>query len=77
MVASEHTDVIEGRQMLITTYVLDPEDRYEYGYIDDYGDALGGEVESASGEACVSTCVNEVGKKEVEEVHQDMNSSSI
>ena len=37
MVASEYTEVIEGRWCLIVTDVLDPEEEAENGSIDDDG----------------------------------------
>ena len=39
MVANEHPDVIEGRQQLIATYVLDSEEKADYGSIDNDGSA--------------------------------------
>ena len=52
MVASEHTEVIEGRRQLIATDVIDPEEAAEYVSIDDDGDYLDEEDESGLGEAC-------------------------
>ena len=70
MVASEHPEVIEGRQQLIVTEVLDSEEAAEYGSIDDDGDYLDENGESGLEEAGVSTGVTEVGTKDVEEVQQ-------
>ena len=39
MVVSEHPEVIEGRQRLIETYVLDSEEASDYGSIDNDGAA--------------------------------------
>ena len=51
---------------MITTGVLDPEDAYEDGYIDDDGADLDEEDKSGLVEAGVSTVVTEVIKKEVD-----------
>ena len=37
VVASEHHEVVEGRQRLIVTEVFDSEEAYGYGYIDNDG----------------------------------------
>ena len=37
MVANEHTEVVEGRQLLIAVDALEPEDADEYDSIDHYG----------------------------------------
>ena len=66
MFVSDHTEVIDERQRLITTGVLDPEDAYEDGYIDDDGADLDEEDKSGLVEAGVSTVVTEVITKEVE-----------
>ena len=39
MVASEHSEVIEGRRRLIVTYVLESEEASEDGSIDNDGSA--------------------------------------
>ena len=72
MVGSEHPEVIQGRQQLIATEVLDPEEAAEDGYIDNYGAVLDLEDESDSGEAGMRTGVTEVVTKEVEEVHNSV-----
>ena len=70
MVVSEHSEVIEGRQRLIATDILDPEQEAEGVSIDYYVDASDEEDDSVSGEASVRTDVTEVGTKEVKEVQQ-------
>ena len=62
MAASKHTKVTEGRQRLISTYVLDRGEAAEYGLVDDDGDDLDEENESGFGESGVSTGVTEEGK---------------
>ena len=66
MFVSDHTEVIDERQRLITTGVLDPEEAYEDDYIDDDGADLDEEDKSGLLEAGVSTVVTEVRTKEVE-----------
>ena len=66
MFVSDHTEVIDERQRLITTGVLDPEEAYEDDYIDDDGADLDEEENSGLVEAGVSTVVTEVIKKEVD-----------
>ena len=66
MFVSDHTEVIDERQRLITTGVLDPEEAYEDDYIDDDGADLDEEDKSGLVEAGVSTVVTEVIKKEVD-----------
>ena len=61
MVASEHTDVNEGRRRLIATDVIDPEESYEYGYIDNDGAASDEEDDSGSGEVGMRTGVPQSG----------------
>ena len=61
MVASEKTEVIEGRRRLIATDVLDSEEASEDGSIDNDGDASYEEDESGFGEAGVITCVTQPG----------------
>ena len=46
MVASENTEVIEGRRRLVATYVLDSEEVDEDGSIDNDGDSSDEEYES-------------------------------
>ena len=66
MVASEHPEEIVGRQHLLATYILYPEESTENGYIDDDGADLYEEDESGLGEVSVKTGATEVGTKEVE-----------
>ena len=77
MVASENPEVIESKQMLITTYVLDYEEAYEDGYIDNDGDSLDEEDDNVLGEVGVRTGVTKSGTEEVEEVQQVVKSSSL
>ena len=77
MVASEKTEVIEGRRRLIATDVLDSDDAAENGSIDNDGDALDEEDESGLGEAYVRTCVTQSGTEEVEEVQRVVKYSSL
>ena len=63
MVASEHPEMIYGRRLLIAVDVLDPEEEYEDGSIDDYDAVSDEEDESGLVEAGVSTVVTEVGTK--------------
>ena len=60
MVACQHPEVVEGRQCLIDTNIIDPEDTYYYGSIDDDDDALDKEDDSGLGEAGLSTGVTGV-----------------
>ena len=60
MVASENTEVIEGRQRLICTDVLDLDETYEDVSIDDDGYASDEEDGSVSVEAVVSTGVTKL-----------------
>ena len=53
---------------MIATDVIDPEESYEYGYIDNDGSDLDEEDGSGSGVAGVRTGVNQSGTEEVEEV---------
>ena len=61
MVASEHTEAIEGRQILIATDLLEYEEAYEDGSIDISGDALYGEDGSGFWEAGVRSGVIQSG----------------
>ena len=53
MVASGNNEVIEGRQRLISTDVIDYEEAAEDGYIDNDGADLYEEYDSGSGEVRV------------------------
>ena len=66
MVASEHPEVIDWRQWLVDTDVLDPEEAAEDGSIDGYGTAQYEEYDSGQVEAGVSTGVTEVVIKQME-----------
>ena len=61
MVASEHTEVIEGRQRLILMNFLDYKEAYEYASIDNNGADLDEEGDSGLLEAGVRTGVTEAG----------------
>ena len=61
MVSSEHPEVIEGRQRLIATDVLDFEEADEDVSIDTYGAALDEEDESGSGGTGGRTGVTQSG----------------
>ena len=77
MIASEHPEVIEGRRRLITTYALDSEEASEDGFIDNDGAYQDEEDGTGSGEAGVSTGVNEAGTKEAEEIQYTAKYSSL
>ena len=77
MVASEHSEVIEGGCRFISVDALDPEDAAEYGSIDDDGADLGEEENSGLVETGVSTGVTELGEKWLEEMQQAVKYSSL
>ena len=62
---------------MIATEVLNHEEAYEDGSIDNDGDTLDEEYGSSLVEAGVITGVTELGTKEAEEVHQAVKYSSI
>ena len=59
MVASEHTEVVYGRQQLIAMDVIDTEESAEYSVVDGDGAALDEDDESGLGEVGVITGVAE------------------
>ena len=65
MVASELTEVIDGRQRLIDMDVIDSEKADEDGSIDNDGDDLDEEDEIGLVEAGVRTVVTQSGTEEV------------
>ena len=65
MVVSEHPGVIEGRRRLIAKDVLDSEEDYEDGSINNYGADLNEENESGSGEGVMRTGVTQSGAEDV------------
>ena len=65
MVASELTEVIDGRQRLIDMDVIDSEKADEDGSIDNNGDDLDEEDEIGLVEAGVRTVVTQSGTEEV------------
>ena len=77
MVASEHPEVIEGRQRFVATDILDSEEATEDSSIDNYGADLYEEDDSESGEAGVRTGVTQLGIEEVEEVQRIVRYSSL
>ena len=70
MVAGENPELIEWRQRLTATDVLDSEKSAEDGSIDNDGDALDEEDDSGFGEAGVRTGVTKSETEEVEEAQQ-------
>ena len=72
---SEHHEVIEGRQRLVSTDVLDSEEAAEDGSIDNDVDCLDEENDSGLGEAVVRTGVIQSGTEEVKEVQRVVKSS--
>ena len=70
MVASEHTEVVEGRRRLIFTDVIDSEDASEDGSIYNYGAASDEEDENGLVYSCGRTGGTQSVTEEVEEVHQ-------
>ena len=62
IVSSEHPEVIEGGQRLISMEIPGPGEADVYGYIDADGDSSDEEEASGSGEAGVSTGVTKLGK---------------
>ena len=77
MVASVNHEVIEGIRQLLGMYVLDSEEAYEDGSIDNDGTASDEEDESGLGEAVARTCVNKSVTEEVEEVQRLMKYTCI
>ena len=73
MVASEHTEVIEGRRRLISMDVLDSEEAAEDVSIDNYGAASDEEDESGSREAGARTGSTQSGTEDVEEAQWVVN----
>ena len=59
MVASEHPEVIYGRQQFIAKYTLDSKESDQDGYIDNYGSDSDEEDKKGLGKAGVSTGVTE------------------
>ena len=76
MVASEHPEVVEGRQWLIATDVIESEETVQYGSIDNYGATSDEEDESGLGEAGVRTGVTQSGPEKLEEIQQVLKYSS-
>ena len=70
MVASEHTEVIEGRGQLIATDCIESEDLADDGSIDNDGADLDEEYDNGFGEADVITGVTKSATKQAEEVQQ-------
>ena len=68
MVASEHSEVVEGRRVLFVTYVIESEYAADDISIDNGGAASDEEDKSGLGEADVITGVTQSGTEEVEEV---------
>ena len=66
MIAHEHLEVIEGRQWLTDTDVIDSEEAAQYGSTGKDGDYSDKEDESGLVDAGVSTGVTEVETKDVE-----------
>ena len=65
IVASEHPEVIEGRQRLISKDVIDSDEAAEDFFIDNNGAALYEEDESGSGELVVISGVTQSWTEEV------------
>ena len=77
MVASEHTEVIDGRRWFIATYIIDSEKESEDGSIDNYGSDSDEDDESGSVEACVRKGFTQSGTEEGEDMHPAVKYSSL